>query len=692
MDGTRDIARDDPRVFQRVMDAIVRRQQLRDIIGVSAYVVAFYFGYRYGMSFSQAAASPFWFPDSILLCALLMSPPRRWWFFVLAPLPIRLFSEVAHGIPVWFLLATFALDSAKGLLTALALRWFIENPVRLKTVREFTLFFLFAALLVPAVAALGGAAARTLLDHDFWLAWRQWFLGDALAQLIITPDILYWVFGAPWNVRASSWKRWVEGGVLAAGLIVTGYLASNTGVSSVDFTESRFYAPVPFLFWAAIRFGMFGASGAATVIAFFAVEAALERRGPFSGHSPADTALALQNFLLLRSAPLYLVAALTEQRWGVERRLRESEDRFRNMANTAPVLLWISGHDRRCEFFNQGWLEFTGHSPEQAVGTDWLASVHPDDAKHCLEAYQAAFDARERFEIEYRLRRHDGNYHWVLQKGVPRYAPNGDFMGYIASATDITDRKQIEENNRKLSHAQRLVVMGELSAAIAHEVRQPLSAILINANAARLLLNSPHPPLNELREIIAEIRKDDLRADDVISRIRDFLHKRNPQMQSLDLNAAVSDVLRLVAGDARKRQVQIRTELTQGLPPVFGDRTQLQQVLLNLIVNGMDAMQNTPESSRRLVIQTKSTGSGGIEVAVEDGGRGIAPDDSRRLFEPFFTTREDGMGIGLSIAQSIIAAHHGRIWAENNSNGGATFRFSLPAAHDQHGDPPSNTR
>ena len=334
----------------------------------------------------------------------------------------------------------------------------------------------------------------------------------------------------------------------------------------------------------------------------------------------------------MRSAPLYLVAALTEQRWGVERRLRESEDRFRNMANTAPVLLWISGHDKRCEFFNQGWLEFTGRTLEQEIGAGWLESVHAEDAKHCREAYQVAFDAREPFEIEYRLRRHDGDYHWVLQKGVPRYASEWRLHGLYRLRNRHHGPQADRGEHRKLSHAQRLVVLGELSAAIAHEVRQPLSAILNNANAARLLLNSPHPPLNELREIIADIRKDDLRADDVISRIRDFLRKRNPQMQPLDLNVAVADVLRLVAGDARKRHVQIRTELARELPPVFGDRTQLQQVLLNLIVNGMDAMQSTPELSRHLSVQTKSNGDGGIEVAVEDGGRGIAPDDSRAPF------------------------------------------------------------
>jgi PAS domain S-box-containing protein len=353
------------------------------------------------------------------------------------------------------------------------------------------------------------------------------------------------------------------------------------------------------------------------------------------------------------------------------------------MANTAPVLLWVLDHNKRCEFFNQGWLEFTGRTLDQEIKAGWLENVHPEDAPHCREVYFAAFEARERFEIEYRLRRHDGEYNWVLQRGVPRHAPNGDFIGYIGSAIDITDRKQVDESNRKLAHSQRLVVLGQLSAAIAHEVRQPLAAILSNADAARMMLNSPRPPLGEIRDIIADIRKDDLRADEVIGRIRDFLRKRNPQMQPLDINVALSDVFRFVAADARKRHVQIRTDLAPGLPLVIGDRTQLQQVLLNLIVNAMDAMQDTPERSRYLSVRTESNGNGGIDVAVEDSGSGIPPGDLRRLFEPFFTTGIEGMGLGLTIAQSIIAAHHGRIWAENNPDGGATFHFSIPAAQSQ---------
>ena len=668
-----------------------RRQLLTDVVWFCAFEVAFYFAYRYGMSFSQAAPAPFWFPDSVLLCALLMNHPRRWWLFVLAPLPIRLFSEVADGIPMWFLLATFALDSAKAVGTATVLRWLLGNPIRFQTVREFVNFFLYAVLLAPALSSFGGAALRAARGADYWSAWAQWFLGDALAQLVITPAILYWIFGASWKAKAPSAHRCIEACVVSAGLVVTAYLASNTGITSLDFSESLFYAPVPFLFWAAIRFGMLGASGAVIAVAFFAVEAALQGQGPFSNRSPAETALALQNFLFLRSAPVYLVAALTEQNRQAERHLRESEARFRNIADAAPMLLWLSDRERRFEFFNQGWLRFTGRTSDQEKGNGWMEAVHPEDAQHCIEACEAAFGSHQRLETEYRLRRHDGQYRWVLQIGVPRYEANGEFAGYIGCALDVTDRKELEENSRRLAHAQRLVALGELSAAIAHDVRQPLTAILINAKAAQRLLESARPPLDEIRAIMSDICKDDALADEVVSRIRNFLRKREPQMQSLDLNSAMSDVLRLVAGDARARNVQIRAEFASELLPVVGDRTQLQQVFLNLILNGMDAMEATPEDSRLLSVRTMR-GARGIEVAVADCGSGIAPADEERLFEPFFTTRKEGVGLGLSISQSIVAAHRGRIWAECNPGGGTTFHVSIPLAEHATSSQPADGR
>jgi PAS domain S-box-containing protein len=216
------------------------------------------------------------------------------------------------------------------------------------------------------------------------------------------------------------------------------------------------------------------------------------------------------------------VATGIKQSKAVERSLQESEERFRNMANCAPVMLWMASRDGLCDFFNQGWLAFTGRTMEQEVGNGWTEGVHPEDFQHALTTYHSAFDARQPFEMEYRLRRHDGQYRWFLERGAPRFAPDGEFMGYVGSAVDIADRKRNEDNERQLAHSQRLAALGELGVAIAHELRQPLAAIMTNGEVARRMLSATNPPLGELRDIVSDILADDRRASDIISRIREF--------------------------------------------------------------------------------------------------------------------------------------------------------------------------
>jgi PAS domain S-box-containing protein len=375
---------------------------------------------------------------------------------------------------------------------------------------------------------------------------------------------------------------------------------------------------------------------------------------------------------------LGLFAEITERKLA-EAKIRESEERFRNMANCAPVLIWMAGHDKLREFFNQGWLAFTGRNLEQEIGNGWAQGVHPDDMQDCLEIYHSAFDARRPFEMEYRLRRHDGEYRWVLDTGAPRFAPDFKFMGYVGTAVDITDKKQAEKSNRRVEHLQRLAVMGELMAAVAHELNQPLTAISNDVDTAANLLNSANPRLDELGEIISDIRADGGRAREVISRIRDFVLKRETRMEPLDLNSVVADTLDLLAGDARRRGVQVRAELPPGIALVIGNRTQLQQVLINLAMNGMDAMANTPRATRCLTVQTRPNDDDHVEVAVVDCGDGVALDHLPHLFESFFTTKREGMGLGLFLARSIVESHRGRIWAENSPRGGAIFHFTVLA-------------
>jgi len=241
---------------------------------------------------------------------------------------------------------------------------------------------------------------------------------------------------------------------------------------------------------------------------------------------------------------------------------------------------------------------------------------------------------------------------------------------------DVTDRKRAEESGRQLAQATRFAAVGELTAMVAHEINQPLCAILSNAEAAEILLRTDQPPLDELREIVADIRKDDLRADAAIRGIRSLLRRRDYEPRPVDLVATINHVFKLSAGDALHRRVPIRHELAPDLPPVTGDRSSIEQVLVILIVNGMDAMKDTPESARDLVVSARRDGEF-VEVTVRDRGHGIAPANMSQLFDSFFTTKADGMGMGLSIARSMIFVHGGRIWAENSPEGGATFHFTL---------------
>jgi PAS domain S-box-containing protein len=363
-----------------------------------------------------------------------------------------------------------------------------------------------------------------------------------------------------------------------------------------------------------------------------------------------------------------------------EEALRESENRFRTMADSAPVMIWMSATNKLCEYFNKRWLDFTGRTLEQEVGERWAEGVHRDDLQRCLEIYDKSFDLRQEFTMEYRLRRWDGQYGWILDHGVPRFELDGTFLGYIGSCIDVTERKrtelELQRNREELAHVARLSTMGELTASVAHELNQPLGAILSNTEAAELFLKADPPALDEIRDILEDIRKDDERAGAIIRRMRSLLRKREIVLKPIDINAAVKEILALAGIEAAARKVAINLDLTEGLPLVAADRVHVQQVMMNLVLNGLEAMTAVPENQRKLIVRTR-TNVGKAQVAVSDSGPGIPADKLGKLFEPFFTTKPHGIGIGLCIARTIVEAHHGEIWAENNPNGGATFSFTI---------------
>ena len=376
--------------------------------------------------------------------------------------------------------------------------------------------------------------------------------------------------------------------------------------------------------------------------------------------------------------------------------------RFCEAMDAAPVMIWVSGTEKQCVWFNRPWLHFTGRDLQQELGNGWLEGVHPEDLDRCLETYVGHFDARKEFRMEYRLRHNDRTYRWIDDTGIPRYAQDGSFLGYIGSCTDVHQHRETESELRcrlldiarltrranaaeiqnikrsaELAHLNRFNVAGELTATIAHELNQPLSAILINSDTAKTLLESSAPDLEELKKIVTDIQRDDQRATDVIRRVRNFLKKAPFERKNNDLNEIVRDTVELLSRLAASRDTDLGSETVLDELRVMCDRTQLQQVIINLVLNAMDAMSAVPEANRRISITTMRAEKF-AEVAVSDTGPGISADKIEMMFQPFFSTKTQGMGMGLSIARTIIEGHGGQIWAGSKAGNGAEFHVHLP--------------
>ena len=294
-----------------------------------------------------------------------------------------------------------------------------------------------------------------------------------------------------------------------------------------------------------------------------------------------------------------------------------------------------------------------------------------------------------KYQTEYRVMLPDGATRWISSQGRVELDATGQPVLIRGAARDVTARKQAEQETQllrqEIAHAGRVSILGQLASGLAHEINQPLASILRNAEAAELFLQHPSPDLDEIRAILSDIRSDDERAGQVIDRMRGLLKRQALETGRLDVGALVGDVAALVRIDAATRQVKLDVDVPADLPHVRGDRVQIQQVLLNLILNGMDAVHGTGVEDRRVDVTARldvRPGAQLIEIAVGDAGHGIPADTLARIFDPFFTTKPNGMGIGLAVSRTIVEAHRGRLWAENRNGGGAAFRFTLPIAEE----------
>jgi PAS domain S-box-containing protein len=774
-------------------------------IGAATLVCIGYFvGARVGFAFTiyPSPVSTLWLPNSILLAALLLSPTRAWVILLLAAFPAHLVIQLANHVPAVMILLWFVSNCSEALIGALCIRRLTGGgPLRFDDSRHVGIFVLGSTIGVFASSFLDSAFVALVGwgQESYWQIWRARFFSNVLAELTLVPMIIGWTRIDLRALRRASFRTLTEIVGLGASLLAVSMAVFVWRDSGVGGIHALLYAPLPFLVWAAVRFGSIGTSTATLAIVLLETRGAINQVGPFVGSSPSDSALSIQLCLILASIPLLLLSAVILERRRAERAAIFSAESLKLALDAAHMTIW----DWSLPPGDASWRRESSPAPFGAL----LRVVHPDDQPVVAEAITAAIEKGAPWDVEFRVVHPDGNVRWVMGKGevlrgetgqptrllgvnvditdrkradeavrasedlfarafrsspdamvisrradgqiidvndrwealfgYPRAAAVGRTMAelplaaspqdqatlrrliegpgpvrdveaqfvtrsgepretivatetvemgghacFITTIRDITERqraqREAQEQRQLLTHLGRVAVLGELSGALAHELSQPLTAILSNAQAARRMLARQPVDLREIDEILEDIASADRRAGEVIRRLRAMFKRGESNRQLLDLNELTRDVLDFARSDLLTRHVQVTTRLASDLPRVRGDSVQVQQVLLNLIVNGCEAMIDNEPNDRTLVIETSLVDHDTVGISVLDNGSGIRADILDQLFEPFVTTKRQGLGLGLTICRSIATAHGGQLWAGNNEGRGSVFRLLLP--------------
>jgi PAS domain S-box-containing protein len=357
--------------------------------------------------------------------------------------------------------------------------------------------------------------------------------------------------------------------------------------------------------------------------------------------------------------------------------LHAQEKKFRDAVETMPALAFVADAKGNRTFMNKGWLEYTGFSSEQA-SAEWEVAIHPDDLKRVTERWRASETTGQPLDYEARLRRgSDGVYRWFQTRARPLRDNRGKIVKWCAVANDIEDRKDAEQLRADLTHASRVSTMGELVASFSHELAQPLTVTTAHAKASLRWLQRDPPDVTEARKGTEKIIEASALASEIINRLRSLYKKAPPKRELVAMNEIVGEMAGMMGGEARGHGVSIRTDLKDDLPMNVADRVQLQQVLMNLMLNGIEAMKDT---GGVLTVKSQLGEAGQIQISIHDAGPGLPLGKADQIFDAFFTTKPQGSGMGLAISKSIVESHGGRIWADGDGGRGATFHFTLPAA------------
>ena len=596
---------------------------------------------------------PLWPGCALLVAVLLISPRRIWPFLLPAGLAGFLVYDLQAGVSypaiAWLILA----DIIEILVVAWGLNYCLNGVPRLNSLKALAKYSFFALLLGPLVVSLIGLQG---MNGDHWISWRMSFLSEGLAFLTITPAILGWVGEARAKVPTPR-SRYLEAIVLFTAIFSLSYFMFVGREKSLP--PSLLYSLVPFLLWSALRFGTAGAGTSASIVALLSIWGEVHGLGPFNKSDPIRNVQLLQLFLLFTAAPFMVLAVLVEEHEQDALVLRESEKRFRLLADSSPSLIWMSGTDKLCTFFNQGWLKFTGRPLEQELGEGWLSGVHPDDQDHCRRLYSASFNARVDFEMEYRLRRFDGEFRWLLDIGVPRFESDGTFLGYVGSCIDITDRKTSEESLHALT-GRLITAQEEERARIARELHDDFSQRLaLLGIGLGQLWKKLSPNEVEQRENVLEMLRGTKEMSSDLHTLSHQLH--SSKLEHVGLVPALHGLCREIS---EKYKIEIHFSESEGPIDVPKD------VALCMFRVAQESLGNVAKHSGSTEAQVQfSTNAIGISLRISDRGKGFDP-----------ATKNPAAGIGLIGMTERLRLVGGRLLVTSESGRGTEILAEAPVA------------
>lgn len=655
-----------------------------------AVAVAYYVGAEIAFllgTLSDRIFAPFWPPNVVLFCALLVTERQRWWLCIAAALPAHVLAELQVGMEAPQMIVAFVTNCVVAIANAALVLRYLREPPWFNTLSKAALYVLITGLIVPSVCAFAGAFVQISgggSPANYVLYWTQWYASNALGMLTLGSVALL-LLGAR-QASPKTGRLDIESVFIALALVVVCAIAFelSTKPAAGVFVPTLLYLPLPLILWSALRRGASGACTAVLIVTVVLVWRTLNGPGLFGTRDAETNVFALQLFLLSLSAPMLLLGAAIDESRQTALAARDGEARMSFAAASANIGLWEYDLASARFWATDHCRELFAIAPGTPLTRDvLLQTVHCEDRIVAADAMRTAILSGNTTEHEFKIKLPDGNVRWIHAHTQVHHDDDGIPARISGVFTDVTARKGSEAEadlqRAELAHLTRVSVMGELSGALAHELNQPLTAILLNAQAARLMLRQDPLPMEEIRQTVDDIVEEDTRAGEVITRLRRLLTKGASKAEAVDLNEVVRSALRLLRSELINRRMRLGLHLAPNLPPVYGDPVQLQQVFLNLMMNAMEAMGDTPGPQRNISVMTQLIEDRYVGLSVSDRGHGIAPEHQPAVLQPFFSTKTHGLGLGLSICCTIVRAHRGELTIVNNPDLGATAAVTFPA-------------